>query len=216
MGTERQVLFMKRIFLWILSLLCLLGAMTSADAADQQAVNRRLGYFENTRTVLLLPAVYNRGGDEAADYVNREMNQIFRYPYYRTLDTADYAGKVYAPTELSRLADEAGADIVVMPVIQWRQWVYHRSFFMDADDIVETQATIDVYTYKKGEENTRDDRSRYWNREEEGMVRNRYILDDMMKQIFKTFPYRRVPTDISRNLSGKTVVDHTPVTTMRY
>ena len=162
--------------------------------------------FENTRTVLLLPAVYTRGGGEAADYVNREMNQIFRYPYYRTLDTADYAGKVYAPSELSRLSDEAGADIVVMPVIQWRQWVYHRSFFMDADDIVETQATIDVYTYKKGEENTRDDRSRYWNREEEGMVRNRYILDDMMKQIFKTFPYKRVPTDIARNLSGETVV----------
>lgn len=207
---------MKRIFLCILSFLCLLGVMTSAEAEDQQAVNRRLGYFENTRTVLLLPAVYNRGGDEAADYVNREMNQIFRYPYYRTLDTTDYTGKVYAPAELSRLAEEAGADIVVMPVIQWRQWVYHRSFFMDADDIVETQANIDVYTYKKGEETTRDDRSRYWNREEEGTVRNRYILDDMMKQIYKTFPYKRVPTDVARNLSGETVVDHTPVTAMSH
>ena len=207
---------MKRIFLCVFSFLCLLSMMTSAEASDQQAENRRLGYFENTRTVLLLPAVYNRGGDEAAAYVNREMNQIFRYPYYRTLDTTAYAGKVYAPAELSNLADEAGADIVVMPVIQWRQWVYHRSFFMDADDIVETQATIDVYTYKKGEETSRDDRSRYWNREEEGMVRNRYILDDMMKQIYKTFPYKRVPTDIARNLSGETVVDHTPVTTMSH
>lgn len=207
---------MKRIFLCVLSFLCLFGVMTSAEAADQQAENRRLGYFENTRTVLLLPTVSNRGGDEAAEYVNRDMEQIFRYPYYRTLDTADYAGKVYSPSELSNLAEEAGADIVVMPVVQWRQWVYHRSFFMDADDIVETQATIDVYSYKKGEETPHHDHTRYWNREEEGMVRNRYILDDMMKQIFKTFPYRRVPTDIARNLSGETVVDHTPVITMSH
>ena len=204
---------MKSITIGLLGLCCALGISASAATSDQQAVNRSLGYFENTRTVLLLPAVYRGGGDEAAAYMNREMNQIFRYPYYRTLDTTDYAGKVYAPTALSSLAEEAGADIVIMPVVtQWVQRVYHRSFFMDADDIVETRAVLDIYSYKKGSEGVRDDRSTYWNSEEDGLVRNRYILSDMMQKIYKTFPYRRVPTDVARNLSGEP--DRTPLAEM--
>ncbi len=203
---------LKRIFYCFLALCCFLGIAASCQAEDQQAVNRRMGYFSNTRTVLLLPAVYNRGGQEAADYVNREMNQIFRYPYYRTLDTTGYAGKLYGAQELMQLSEETGADLVILPVIQWNQWIYHRSMFWDADDIVETKALITIYSYKKGEETVRNDQSRYWSREEEGMVRNRYILDDMMKKIYKTFPYRRVPTDVARNLSGEP--DRTPVTVL--
>lgn len=204
---------MKSIAIGVLGLCCAVGISVSSQAADQQAVNRSLGYFENTRTVLLLPAVYRGGGEEAAAYMNREMNQIFRYPYYRTLDTTDYSGKVYAPAQLSALAEEAGADIVIMPVVtQWVQRVYHRSFFMDADDIVETRAVLDIYSYKKDGEGVRDDRSTYWNSEEDGFVRNRYILSDMMQNIYKTFPYRRVPTDVPRNLTGE--ADRTPLADM--
>ena len=78
--------------------------------------NRKLGYFDNTRTVLFLPALFG-DGDYAASYVNREMNTIFRYPYYRKLDTEGYTGKAYSPSELPALAEQTGADIVVMPVI---------------------------------------------------------------------------------------------------
>ena len=207
---------MKRIVTWVIFLCCLLGFSVSCQALDQQAVNRRLGYFENTRTVLLLPAVYRSGGSEAAVYMNREMNQIFRYPYYRTLDVTDYAGKVYAPSQLPQLAEEAGADIVIMPVVTtWIQRVYHRSFFMDADDIVETRAVLDIYSYKKDGE-VRDDRATYWNTEEDGLVRNRYILSDMMQKLYKTFPYRRVPTDVARNLSGDIEKDETPKADMNH
>lgn len=100
-----------------------------------------------------------------------------------------------------------------MPVItEWRQVVYHRSLFCDADDIVETRAVFDIYSYKKGEPSVRDDRATYWNSEEEGTVRNRYIFDDLMQDILKTFPYRRVPTDIARNLTGDP--DQTPLAEM--
>ena len=199
---------MKRISLLLMTLVFCLSFLLPAKAADP-AVNRSLGYFENTRTVLLLPARY-RSGDEAAAYVNREMGKIFRYPYYRTLDTATYDAALYSPSQLKELAEKANADIVVMPVItEWRQVVYRRSFFSDADDIVETRAVFDIYSYKKGELSVRDDRATYWNSEEEGTVRNRYIFDDLMQDILKTFPYRRVPTDIGRNLSGEP--DRTPV-----
>ena len=77
---------MKKIFGWFLALLLILGAGTVSMAADEQVMNRKLGYFDNTRTVLLLPALFG-DGDYAASYVNREMNTIFRYPYYRKLDT---------------------------------------------------------------------------------------------------------------------------------
>lgn len=120
MFLERQVLYMKQIFLCLLSFLCLIEKIISAEVTDHQAENRQLEYFENTRTVLFLSAVYNRGGDEAAVYVNLEMNQTFCYLYYRILDTTDYTGKVYVPAELSRLAEGAGADIVVVSGIQWR------------------------------------------------------------------------------------------------
>ena len=199
---------MKRISLLLMTLVFCLSFLLPAKAADP-AVNRSLGYFENTRTVLLLPARY-RSGDEAAAYVNREMGKIFRYPYYRTLDPGEYDASLYSPSQLKELAEKANADIVVMPVItEWRQVVYRRSFFSDADDIVETRAVFDIYSYKKGETSVRDDRATYWNSEEEGTVRNRYIFDDLMQDILKTFPYRRVPTDIGRNLSGEP--DRTPV-----
>ena len=34
----------------------------------------------------------------------------------------------------------------------------------------------------------------------------------MMKKIYKAFPYRRVPTDVTKSLSGK--ADETPVAEM--
>ena len=73
-------------------------------------------------------------------------------------------------------------------------------------------AVFDIYSYKKGEPSVRDDRATYWNSEEEGTVRNRYIFDDLMQDILKTFPYRRVPTDIARNLTGDP--DRTPLAEM--
>lgn len=202
---------MKRISLLLMSLIFCLSVLVPAKAADP-AVNRSLGYFENTRTVLLLRARY-RSGEEAAAYVNREMERIFRYPYYRTLDPSAYEADLCSTSQLKELAEKANADIVVMPVItEWRQVVYHRSLFCDADDIVETRAVFDIYSYKKGEPSVRDDRATYWNSEEEGTVRNRYIFDDLMQDILKTFPYRRVPTDIARNLTGEP--DRTPLAEM--
>ena len=122
---------MKKIFGWFLALLLILGAGTVSMAADEQVMNRKLGYFDNTRTVLFLPALFG-DGDYAASYVNREMNTIFRYPYYRKLDTEGYTGKAYSPSELPALAEQTGADIVVMPVIsRWQQIIMHPMLFSD-------------------------------------------------------------------------------------
>lgn len=83
---------MKRImaFMTVLLLLLLAGVTASAESAAE--TNRRLGYFENTRTVLLIPASYRGQGDFAAAYVNKSMKEIFRYPYYRLIDDTSYAG----------------------------------------------------------------------------------------------------------------------------
>ena len=188
---------MKKIMAFLLSFLFALSIGLLAEASDEQEMNRKMGYFDNTRTVLLLSPRVRGNGGEAASYVNREMKQIFRYPYYRTLDTTGCEGTV-SPSDLPRLAEESGADIVVMPVIQWQQWIFHRFLFDDGDAIVQTRAMVDIYSYKKTD----------------GTVRNVYILDDIMKEVYKTFPYRRVPTDVSKSLTGETE-DKTPKAVMK-
>lgn len=204
---------MKKLIAFLLSFILALSLGLLAEASDTLEMNRKMGYFDNTRTVLLLSPRVSGNGGEAASYVNREMKQIFRYPYYRTLDTTGYEGTV-SPADLPRLADESGADIVVMPVIQWHQWIFHRFLFDDGDDIIQTRAIVDIYSYKKIEGTVRDDRGTYFETEDESTARNVYILDDIMKEVYKTFPYRRVPTDVSRSLTGETG-DHTPKAVMR-
>lgn len=191
---------MRRIFVCILMILCVLLTGETAFAAAPSD-NRKAGYFDNTRAVLLLPVLY-RDGDYAAAYLDREMKGIFKYPYYRLLPKTAPAGQA-SPDSLKQLADETGADIVVLPVVtDWTRWVSRRSFFRDADDIVYTRVVVDVYSYRKGDMAVRDDRAYYAETEEEGFVRDRYIMDEVMKRLYKKFPYRRVPTDISKNLSG--------------
>lgn len=204
---------MKKLTAFLLSFFLALSLGLLAEASDTLEMNRKMGYFDNTRTVLLLSPRLSGNGGEAASYVNREMKQIFRYPYYRTLDTAGYEGAL-SPADLPRLADESGADIVVMPVIQWHQWIFHRFLFDDGDDIIQTRAIVDIYSYKKTEGTVRDDRGTYFDTEDESTARNVYILDDIMKEVYKTFPYRRVPTDVSRSLTGETE-DKTPKAVMR-
>lgn len=120
---------MRKLWTLLIALLAVLCFVTVAEASDEQEMNRKLGYFDNTRTVLLLPTRWRGQGYEAAAYVNRDMKQIFRYPYYRTLDVTDYANASVSPSELAELADKTGADIVVMPVItEWYQMVFHRFF----------------------------------------------------------------------------------------
>lgn len=80
--------FMKYLFCFFM--VCAVGMM--AQAADK-SVNRKMGYFDNTRTVLLLLPQSNDRGSYAAAYIAKEMDAVFRYPYYRKLDTADYAYK---------------------------------------------------------------------------------------------------------------------------
>ena len=204
---------MKNLIAFLRSFFLALSLGLLAEASDTLEMNRKMGYFDNTRTVLHLSPRLSGNGGEAASYVNREMKQIFRYPYYRTLDTAGYEGAL-SPADLPRLADESGADIVVMPVIQWHQWIFHRFLFDDGDDIIQTRAIVDIYSYKKTEGTVRDDRGTYFDTEDESTARNVYILDDIMKEVYKTFPYRRVPTDVSKSLTGETA-DKTPKAGMR-
>lgn len=178
---------MKKLIAFLLSFFLALSLGLLAEASDTLEMNRKMGYFDNTRTVLLLSPRLSGNGGEAASYVNREMKQIFRYPYYRTLDTTGYEGTV-SPADLPRLADESGADIVVMPVIQWHQWIFHRFLFDDGDDIIQTRAIVDIYSYKKTEGTVRDDRGTYFDTEDESTARNVYILDDIMKEVYKHSP----------------------------
>lgn len=80
--------FMKYLFYFFM--VCAVGMM--AQAADK-SVNRKMGYFDNTRTVLLFLPQSNDRGSYAASYIAKEMDAVFRYPYYRKLDTVDYAYK---------------------------------------------------------------------------------------------------------------------------
>ena len=190
---------MKKILLsgFVMTLLFLFSV--TAEAADP-AENRKLGYFNATRTVLLLPVRYQSDdGNYAALCLYGKLEEIFRYPYYRRLDSKKYRTENIRPEKLGEIQSESGADIVVLPVVtQWSQRTIWPVAFIDP--LVETRVIIDVYSVKKGEP-ARQDRATYFEREEEGFVRDSYIMDQVLENLWKKFPYRRVPADISADLS---------------
>ena len=106
------------------------------------------------------------------------------------------------PAQLEEVQMESGADIVVLPVItEWSQRIYYPFLTVfDVDPIVETRAVIDVYSLENGE-TVRQDRVSYFEREEEGFVRDAYIMDELMNRLWTIFPYRRVPLDINSRVS---------------
>ena len=190
---------MKKILLSGFVMILLFLFSVTAEAAE----NRKLGYFDGTRTVLLLPARYQNGnGNYAARCLYGKLEEIFRYPYYRRLDNKKYRTENIRPEKLGEIQSESGADIVVLPVVtQWSQRViWPVALFFDIDPLVETRVIIDVYSVKKGEP-ARQDRATYFEREEEGFVRDSYIMGQVLENLWKKFPYRRVPADISADLS---------------
>lgn len=193
---------MKKILLSGFVMILLFLFSVTAEAADS-AKNRKLGYFDGTRTVLLLPARYQSGdGNYAALCLYGKLEEIFRYPYYRRLDNKKYRTENIRPEKLGEIQSESGADIVVLPVVtQWSQrTIWPVALFFDIDPLVETRVIIDVYSVKKGEP-ARQDRASYFEREEEGFVRDSYIINQVLENLCKKFPYRRVPADISADLS---------------
>ena len=85
---------MKKILLFGFVMTLLFLFSVTAEAADP-AKNRKLGYFNATRTVLLLPARYQSDdGNYAALCLYGKLEEIFRYPYYRRLDNKNTRQKI--------------------------------------------------------------------------------------------------------------------------
>lgn len=170
--------------------------------ADERTENEKLGYFSNTRTVLMLPMEYQGNDGYCARYFQNELNQIFKYPYYRQVDGSQYAGT--APADLPKLAEQTGSDIVILPRAYWYQVIFGlpSPWDDDYDPIVRTRVAVEVFSYKTGDVGVRDDKASYFNEDDISGTRSVYIMDEVMKRFYKKFPYRRVPTDISKNLSG--------------
>lgn len=196
---------MKSIFKLILCLISAILLMGTAQAADR--ANEEAGYFENTRTVLLLDTAYPKGDEWAARTLNRSMSTIFRYPYYRKLDTSAYSGQMMGASDMQAAAVEAGADIAVLPVVvQFDQIRRYPPFFFDADPIITTSARIQITYWEEEMDAPRTIETRFFDSQPEGPDTDPdNILDDMWKRLMKKFPYRRVPTDRSTNLSGAVV-----------
>lgn len=189
---------MKKIFI---ALLLLFSAVFAVPAGAEDRMNRELGYFENTRTVLLAEAAY--GSRWAAGRMDRELSRIFRYPYYRTLSAE---GKSFADFgEVQAEAVARGADIAVRPVAaEFSQFRHYPPMFFDADPVVTTRARLAISYWEEGMESPRTIETSFFDSQIEGPDTDADdIFDRMWKRLMKKFPYRRVPTDRSRNLSGE-------------
>lgn len=187
---------MRTLWKWILALAAALLIAAPAAAAD--TANRAAGYFDNTRAVLLLPAAGRSG--YAAAFMDRQLGRIFRYPYYRLVESADAPA---GPDAMRAAAVSAGADIAVWPVaVRFDQYSQY-PMFGDRDPVIVTHAELRIYYWEDGMDNVKSIGTRYFDAELEGPdTRPEYILDEMWKRLLKQFPYRRVPTDRSTNLSG--------------
>lgn len=180
-----------------------LCAGSLAAAADTER-GREAGYFENTRTVMQLDAAAPGSGEFAARAMNRELSRIFRYPYYQKLDTSAYSGRILSMGEMEAAAVAAGADIITQPVVvRFDQYRRYPLFFGDDDPVVTTIAEIRLSYWEEGMKQPVTLSTRFFDSELEGPDTDPDdILDRMWKRLMKQFPYRRVPTDRSTNLSG--------------
>lgn len=192
---------MKTLWRGILFILALLS-LTAVSAADRS--NEEAGYFENTRTVMQLDGAAPGSGEFAARAMNRELSRIFRYPYYRKLDTSAVSGRILSAGEMEAAAVAGGADIIVQPVVvRFDQYRRYPLFFGDDDPVVTTIAEIQLSYWEEGMKQPVTLSTRFFDSELEGPDTDPdYILDRMWKRLMKQFPYRRVPTDRSTNLSG--------------
>lgn len=192
---------MKTLWRGILFILALLS-LTAVSAADRS--NEEAGYFENTRTVMQLDGAAPGSGEFAARAMNRELSRIFRYPYYRKLDTSAVSGRILSAGEMEAAAVASGADIIVQPVVvRFDQYRRYPLFFGDDDPVVTTIAEIQLSYWEEGMKQPVTLSTRFFDSELEGPDTDPDdILDRMWKRLMKQFPYRRVPTDRSTNLSG--------------
>ncbi len=183
---------------WLMFPACFLlcGAVYAADVSAKEL--RRDGYFENTRTVVILAPIDADGAPYIASRMKKSLNGIFRYPYYRPTDAVYVAGESF-----SKIAEEHKADIVVMPVVaEFTQFRHYRPFW-GGDAFVTTAAHLLLYYWETGMDGTAVSEAKFFDRKEEGPDTDpNWIFDAMWKQLMKRFPYRRVPIDRSTNLTG--------------
>lgn len=187
---------MRKFWKWIFCLAAALLLAVPASAANE--TNREAGYFDNTRTVLLLPAAGRNGYTMA--WMDKQLSRIFRYPYYRLVETDE---RIASPGEMQEAAVAAGADIAVLPVaVRFDQYGRY-PMFGDRDPVIVTHAELVIYYWEEGMDKVQTVGTRFFDAELEGPdTRQDYILDEMWKKLMKKFPYRRVPIDRSTNLSG--------------
>ena len=198
---------MKKFWFVLISFLLAFGWAAAADTSEAGVVSRPLsetaqadGYFKNTRSVLLLEPI----GEEAAPYIasliRRETDRIFRYPYYRQIDEGEAAEGL----SLSEMGRKYKADIVVLPVIvEFSQFRHYGGFFRDGDPIVTTAACLRLYYWETGMARDAAIETRFFDRKEEGPDTDPdRIFDAMWGKLLKKFPYRRIPIDRGKNLTG--------------
>ena len=131
--------------------------------------------------------------------MKKELSRIFRYPYYRVIDEFGMANCELFP----QIAKSHEADIVVMPVIAEFSQFRHYGRFWDGDAAVTTVACFRIHFWETGMGEPTVLETRYFDRNPEGPDTDPdWIFDIMWKRLMKGFPYRRIPTDRARNLSG--------------
>lgn len=69
--------------------------------------------------------------------------------------------------------------------------------------------TVDVYSWKQGENGIRDHRVSIRKEDELTLLRVQTVMQELIGRLRKKFPYTRVPGDISSNLSGPVVTKET-------
>lgn len=168
------------------------SVMMETKSVPDLGAARADGYFQNTRSVLLLSP---RGAnDYIAHRMGKELTAVFRYPYYRIV-TGNGAA---AADTLTGAAKAGGADIVVLPiVVEFTQFRHPGSLLWDSDPIVLTAARLRLDWWETGMEAPAMIETRFFDRKPEGFDTDPdRIFDAMWKQLMKKFPYRRIPTDL--------------------
>lgn len=185
---------MKRMWLWIM-LICIgiWWLPGQVEAASQLPV----------RQVVILQTLTEPGQEDLGQRIRQRVIEPFRYPYYELHTAAPEAGPI-TRLRLEKIANRSGADIVIAPELaHWNQFSYtiYRRFDGDLVEYVRTGCIIRLYYYERGDNSLRKVEKRYFDTAEwSSQTSARVIIDEVMNQVMKELPYRRIPTDISHPL----------------
>lgn len=163
--------------------------------------------FPSRNVVIVNPSSNTRKDRaEMAQFMRTAITNELKYPYYSAVTTnRPTSASLATANSLATIAEETGADIVLLPIAVENDYVQYRptrTFRFDSTgDEIYTRVAISakLYYYDANKQEFKGlDKTYYKDAEYLSVPTQREIWNKVMTDLMNKLPYKRVPTDINR------------------